>query len=70
MRQVNRVTTIFTQYQKKRKTYIFFDYWGNIKDEHLKVDRSKAILLIWLSVFACFDVSFCHSTVFTFRVSR
>ena len=30
-------------------------------------DRSKAVLLIWFSVFACFSVSFC--TVFTFCVS-
>ena len=30
-------------------------------------ERSKAILLIWLSVFACFGVSFC--TVFTFNLS-
>ena len=31
-------------------------------------DHSKAALLIWLSVFACFGGSFC--TVFTFCVSR
>ena len=31
-------------------------------------DRSKAVLLIWFCVFACFDVSFC--TVFTYCVSR
>ena len=31
-------------------------------------DRSKAVLLIWLSVFACFGVSFC--TCFTFYVSK
>ena len=31
-------------------------------------DRSKPVLLIWLSVFADFGVSFC--TVFTFCVSR
>ena len=31
-------------------------------------DRSKAVLLIWFSVFACFGVSFC--TVFTLCVSR
>ena len=31
-------------------------------------DCSKAVLLIWFSVFACFRVLFC--TVFTFCVSR
>ena len=31
-------------------------------------DCSKAVILIWLSVFSCFDVSF--RTVFTFYVSR
>ena len=30
--------------------------------------RSKAVLLVWFSVFACFGVIFC--TVFTFFVSR
>ena len=29
-------------------------------------DRSKAVLLIWFSVFDCFGVSFC--TVFTYFV--
>ena len=31
-------------------------------------DRSKAVFLIWSSVFACFGVRFC--TVFAFCVSR
>ena len=31
-------------------------------------DHSKAVLLIWFSVLACFGVSYC--TVFTFFVSR
>ena len=31
------------------------------------IDRSKAVLLIWYSVFACFCVSFC--TVFSFCAS-
>ena len=31
-------------------------------------DRSKVVLLVWFSVFACFGVCFC--IVFTFYVSR
>ena len=42
-------------------------YYGNI-ESIIHTDRSKAVLLIWFSVFACFGVGFC--TVFTLCVLR
>ena len=60
-------TECFVPLQKLRARLVPFNRFKHPVMFYI-TDRSKAVLLIWFSVFACFGVSFC--TVFTFYVSR
>ena len=66
--QTEQPTKCFLPFQKLRARLAPLNRFKPTPVVFIISDRSKAVLLISSSVFACFGVSFC--TVYTFCVSR